>query len=74
MKSKYIIDSGVLALYFAGDQRVKKYFDEIFRGSSEGYLCEINLAKFYYKSAEKLGIDAADVRYEAIRNLSLIHI
>ncbi|RLG78309.1 MAG: DNA-binding protein [Thermoprotei archaeon] len=67
MKSKYVIDAGALALYFAGDRRVKKYFDEILRGISEGYLCEINLAEFYYKTAEKLGIDAADIRYEAIR-------
>lgn len=67
MKNKYVIDAGVLALYFAGDQRVKKYFDEIFQNVSEGYLCEINLAEFYYKTAEKLGIDTADIRYEAIR-------
>jgi len=67
VKSKYVIDAGALALYFAGDRRVKKYFDEILRGISEGYLCEINLAEFYYKTAEKLGIDAADIRYEAIR-------
>ena len=67
MKSKYVIDVGVLALYFAGDLRVKKYFDEIFQGVSEGYLCEVNLAEFYYKTAEKLGVDAADIRYEAIR-------
>ena len=67
MKNKYVIDAGVLALYFAGDQRVKKYFDEIFQNVSEGYLCEVNLAEFYYKTAEKLGIDTADIRYEAIR-------
>jgi len=67
VKSKYVIDVGVLALYFAGDLRVKKYFDEIFQGISEGYLCEVNLAEFYYKTAEKLGVDAADIRYEAIR-------
>jgi len=67
VESKYIIDAGVLALYFAGDQRVKKYFNEIFQGVSEGYLCEVNLAEFYYKTAEKLGINAADIRYEAIR-------
>jgi len=66
--NKYIVDAGVLALYFAGDKKVKKYFDDIFRGNATGYLCEINLAEFYYKSAEKLGTDTADIRYEAIRN------
>ncbi len=67
MKNKYVIDAGVLALYFAGDHEVKKYFDEILHGISEGYLCEINLAEFYYKTAEKLGVESADIRYEAIR-------
>jgi len=66
VESRYVIDAGILALYFAGDQRVKKYFNEIFQGVSEGYLCEVNLAEFYYKTAEKLGIDTADIRYEAI--------
>ena len=67
MGSKFILDASVLALYFAGDGRVKKYFDEILRGTSEGYLCEVNLAEFYYKTAEKIGIDAAEIRYEAVR-------
>lgn len=67
MKKKYVIDAGVLALYFAGDKEVKKYFDEIFSRKSEGYLLEVNLAEFYYKTAEKLGTDVADIRYEAVR-------
>ena len=68
MRKRYIIDAGALALYFAGDQEVRKYFNEILHGISEGYLCEINLAEFYYKTAEKLGLETADIRYEAIRN------
>ena len=68
MVNRYIVDAGVLALFFAGDQKVKKYFNDIFRGNAAGYLCVLNLAEFYYKSAEKLGIDAADIRYEAVRN------
>lgn len=67
MKAKYVLDAGVLALYFAGDERVKKYVDRILRGDAEGYVCEVNLAEFYYKTAEKLGLDEADIRYEAIR-------
>ncbi len=50
---------------------MKRYFDEIFHGSSEVYLCEINLAEFYYKTAEKLGIDAVNIRYEAVRASSI---
>ncbi len=67
MKAKYVLDAGVLALYFAGDERAKKYVDHILRGDAEGYVCGVNLAEFYYKTAEKLGLDEADIRYEAIR-------
>ncbi len=67
MGNKYVIDASALALYFAGDKKVKKYIDEIIDGKSEGYLCEVNLAEFYYKTAEKLGLEVADIRYEALR-------
>ncbi len=68
MGNRYVIDAGVLALYFAGDREVKKYFDEIIRGKADGYLCEVNLAEFYYKSAEKIGLETTDIRYEAVRS------
>ena len=68
MGSRYVIDAGALALYFAGDERVKGYIDQILRGEAEGYICEVNLAEFYYKTAEKLGLEAADIRYESVRN------
>jgi len=68
MKNKYVVDAGVLALYFSGDSRVKKYIDNIQRGVAEGYLCEVNLAEFYYKTAEVLGEDVAEIRYASIRN------
>ena len=67
MKSRYIIDAGVLSLYFAGDKRVKKYFDMVFHGEAEGYILEINLAEFYYKTAEIMGLEVAEVRYRMIR-------
>jgi len=68
LRSKFILDAGVLALYFAGDKRVKKYFDEIFAGSAEGYILEINLAEFYYKTAEVLGLETAEARYRIVRS------
>ena len=51
--SRYIIDAGALTIYFASNERVKRYIDQILRGEAEGYICEINLAEFYYKTAEK---------------------
>ena len=71
MNAKYIIDAGALALYFAGDRRIKKYFNEIFEGKAEGYILEINLAEFYYKTAEVLGLETADLRYRMVRNSDL---
>lgn len=71
MKNRFIIDAGALALYFAGDERVKKYFDDILAGKSEGYILEINLAEFFYKTAEILGLETAEVRYRMIRNSDL---
>jgi len=67
LKPKYIFDAGVIALYFSGDRRIKPYFDEVFNGEAEGYITEINLAEFYYKTAEKLGIETANIRYKMIR-------
>jgi len=68
MKPKYIIDAGALALYFAGDERVKEYFVEILKGKAEGYICEVNLTEFYYKTIEKIGEETANIRYISIRN------
>ncbi len=68
MKIKYLFDAGVLSLYFAGDRRVKKYFDMVFNGEAEGYILEVNLAEFYYKTAQVMGLDAAEIRYRMLRN------
>ncbi|MGQ4833916.1 MAG: PIN domain-containing protein [Candidatus Asgardarchaeia archaeon] len=67
MKKKYVLDAGALSVYFAGNIKVKKYFDEIFNNTATGFVCEINLAEFYYKSIKFLGIEATEIRYLAIR-------
>ncbi len=67
MKPRYVFDTGVLALYFAGDRRVKQYFVKVFQGKAEGYISELNLAELYYKTIEKLGAQAAETRYMIIR-------
>lgn len=35
---------------------------------AEGYTCEINIAELYYKTCEKLGREAAEVRNASIRH------
>jgi len=37
-------------------------------GKAEGYTCEINIAELYYKTCEKLGREAAEVRNASIRH------
>lgn len=71
MKNRYIFDAGALALYFAGNNEVKDYFNEVFDTEVEGFVLEINLAEFYYKTAEVLGLEAAEIRYRMIRNSEL---
>lgn len=66
--SKFVFDAGAIALYFAGEEKIRQYFLKVFSGDCMGYVCEINLAEFYYKTAEKLGLETAEIRYIMIRN------
>lgn len=68
---KYVIDTGVLLLHLIGDERVKTYFDEVSRGNAQAFICEINLAEYYYKVCEKLGKEIAEIRYHQIRESGL---
>lgn len=67
----YVIDAGVLSLYFAGDKRVEKYFYEIDEGKAKGLLCDVNLAEYYYKTCEKLGKEIAEIRFYQIRGSAI---
>ncbi|MBO3842085.1 MAG: PIN domain-containing protein [Candidatus Brockarchaeota archaeon] len=67
-KDKLIFDTGPLLLYFAEDNRVKGFFDEVIVDKAEGYTCEVNIAELYYKTCEKLGREAAEVRSASIRH------
>ena len=76
---RYVIDTGVLMLFFAGDERVRPHFEEIDRGAAVGLISCANLAEFYYKVCETLGKDVAELRcyrllasrMEVIRELAL---
>jgi len=58
----------VVSLYYAGASSVRPYFDRIFSGKARGFVSEVNLAEFYYKTAEKKGIETAEVWYLQIRS------
>ncbi len=68
---KYVIDTGVLLLHLIGDERVRTYFNEVSRGNARAFICEINLAEYYYKVCEKLGKEIAEIRYHQIRESGL---
>lgn len=59
----FIVDTGALSLFFAGDIRVKPYFDKVLRGGASGYMAGVNLAEYYYKTCHQLGKQTADARY-----------
>jgi len=62
----------VIQLYFAGDKRVKQYFDEIIAGRAEGFTCEENLAEFYAKTCNLLRRGVADTRYFQLRRQEVL--
>jgi predicted nucleic acid-binding protein len=72
VKPTLVVDSGVLTLHFAGDPRVKEYFDKIDQGRVAGWVSELNLGEYYYKTCRKLGRETADVRYHMLRASSLL--
>ncbi|MCD6195297.1 MAG: type II toxin-antitoxin system VapC family toxin [Staphylothermus sp.] len=68
MKKKYVLDAGILALYFAGNKSVKKYIDNVYDGQIDVYMLEINLAEFLYNYARIFGWNAALVKHSLVRN------
>lgn len=67
MHDRYVLDAGVIALYFAGNRRVKRYIDQILDDKAYGYICEVNLAEFCYHYAREFGLDAARTKTRLIR-------
>lgn len=72
MPDRYVIDAGVVSLYFSGNPQVKKYFDDIFQGKVTGYVCELNIAEFQYNCARALGLEVAAIRTRWLRNSAIL--
>ena len=72
MKSKFVIDTGVLTLFYAGEARVKPYFDQIHNGKAEGLMMSVNLSEHFYKTCQKLGRQTANLRYYQSRTILTI--
>ncbi len=70
-KPKYFLDTGAIALYFAGIPEIRRYVTEAAKGLCEVYTSELNMAELYYKIALKLGEDTAKIYYASLRNSSI---
>ena len=71
MKKKYILDAGILALYFAGNEKVRKYIDEVYEGRTEVLISEVNIAEFLYNYAKVFGWEVALAKNSLIRKSPL---
>ena len=63
----YVFDAGAISLYYAGSEAVRPYFLRVFSGKARGFVSEVNLAEFYYKTAEKKDLQSAEVWYLQVR-------
>lgn len=63
----YLLDAGFISLHYAGNLRAKRYFDRILSGRASGFISEVNLAEFYYKTAQKMGLETAETWYNQVR-------
>ncbi len=68
MRKKYVLDAGVLALYFAGRRDAKEYIDLAYAGGADVFMCEINVAEFLHNYAKVFGWSAALARHSLLRN------
>jgi predicted nucleic acid-binding protein len=66
----YLLDAGFIALHYSGNKEAKPYFDRILSGKARGYISEVNLAEFYYKTTQKKGMETAEAWYSQVRQAS----
>lgn len=63
----YLVDAGFLTLHYSGNLRAKPYFDRILSSKARGFISEVNLAEFYYKTGQMKGLDTAETWYNQVR-------
>ena len=75
MRKAVVVDAGVLTLHFIDDSRVEEYFSGIDDERVSGYISNVNVAEFYYKTCQKIGRQTADTRYYQIKRtqLQIVH-
>lgn len=68
MIRRYVLDAGVLPLYFAGQKKARNYIEEIYDKRAEAYMSEVNVAEFLYNYARVFGWEAAMAKHSLLRN------
>ncbi len=68
MRKRYVLDAGVLALYFAGRPEARRYIEDVYAGRAEAFMLEVNVAEFLYNYAKVFGWDAALVKHSMLRS------
>ncbi|HYB04893.1 MAG TPA: PIN domain-containing protein [Nitrososphaerales archaeon] len=63
----YLLDAGFIALHYSGNAKAKPYFDRILSARARGFISEVNLAEFYYKTGQKKGLETAETWYNQVR-------
>jgi len=68
LKKRYVLDAGILALYFAGSKKAKEYIDAVYEERIKAFMCEVNVAEFLYNYAKVFGWKAALVKHSLLHN------
>jgi len=68
LRKRYVLDAGVLALYFAGRPEARRYIEDVYAGRAEAFMLEVNVAEFLYNYARVFGWDAALVKHSMLRS------
>jgi len=63
---RYIFDTGALIQYYAGHPDVSQIYREIANRSAEGLTCYPLLIEFFYRTAQELGFEVAQIRFVSV--------
>lgn len=69
MSKKFIWDTGALSLFFMGHSKAKSIMLDIQNSKAQGFVPLIVISEFYYKTWQKFGKQAAEVRTISILDI-----
>jgi len=64
----FVLDSPILLMYIAGDNRIEELVNKLLDGTAQGYMLEPCVSEIYSKFSEKFGIAKANKVLDAIKN------